>query len=1431
MSFASPGVLSLLSLIPLVVLLHMRRHRSHQVPSTAIWRLVAGEESRSPRPSRLQLSVSLLLQTSLIAVAVLALAEPTFGTAQDSHYVLVLDAGTLASATGASGSVSVLEEAWRAWLSEVSSQRGNPTYSVWWVGPWTRPLAIEHSSVQSLERVLARSEHADAQADWLEASRSLSGYDFSNAYVTVFASDASKARAALEAHNPRSLSVRTYKLPPFQVAVTRIDATLLDARTGRWRVEADAQADGDSALIPARIDFSIRFLPEGASVALPYAERSAPISTTGLSAFATELELPGPGVLEVTVTNEDGIRSDNVQRLKLDPDPRQTVVLVVSKIGPQSPTARLLEAAGRFRVIVSQELDGASDVDLVIVEGSHIQVSDPLDASSILWIGTSPSAPVSQIEAGTTAQILRWDPYHPVSRGTNWPESEGLETASVALHGEVLVHGVNGPLVTVQATSRTRQVAIAFDPLNPKFSQSNTFVTLVVDAVNWLAPAKPSVSACRVGAPCILPWSITVQGFEAVAEGASAWGAPTPNPRADIPSRLDEAWIPTRAGLWSLVSSEGHRYVVPVNVARPSAARRPLREEPESSDAPQATGHSVSLLTALLLLYALLLLADGSIGGRSSEPVWRKRALLLRGPAGGRVRFAALLHVIAVVALGAAGARVPFLSRTLAKSIVVVQDGKQAPQDSRDLGLRGAADVVQLGRFFVPDLRRVVDEAAARVDSALDLELIFLTDQVSYAGEATYSFGPPISAATTVHLVDSVVRAMGTDVIAVDLILESNHFVGDVVGVTGVVHSSAATDAEIAIYLDGQPIETWSAHLPDGWSRFTTSVTSVGLVSRVLTLEVKSDQDQVRTNDHFEKVLAPGISPRVVIFAKDTSDAEPWISALSTQGIRAEARSHRTLSPRPESLSVFDAVVLMDVPAIDLVRPQQDAIEAWVREFGGGVVILGGEHSFGPGGYLETPLDTISPVSARISRDTPAVSMLFIIDRSGSMQQVVDGVSRLDIAKQATLSANELLGEGSEIAVVVFDEEARVLLPFTDSSKHSDILRSLAPLVPGGGTSLYPALILAREVIATASASSRHVVVMTDGLSQPGDFEAAVRALVELDATVSAIAIGAGADIERVRNIARAGGGTAHLTTDFRALPSILAQEAMLLGGDPIIETRVASVLTDEGRQFASGATTSLPDLLGLIETTPKVDATVLIEDDSGRPILAAWRYGSGRVLAFTSQATGSWSSLWTASGDFATLWADWLRWVFQPGFRPGVALQSTLVGDYAQVAVTATADNGMPLSNYELMASLIPAQNALSPDRGAVDSTHLVEVEPGRYVGHLPVPSGDWLIEVVEPAGSFESAQVELVRSHESSLSSLAAGGSPVRDLVQLTGGEVLNGSSDWMPTSRWAWMVTRQWKPWLILSLLSWSFMLIQRYAPSLTRWRSVSLHRRTP
>src|SRR5690606_300652 len=131
----------------------------------------------------------------------------------------------------------------------------------------------------------------------------------------------------------------------------------------------------------------------------------------------------------------------------------------------------------------------------------------------------------------------------------------------------------------------------------------------------------------------------------------------------------------------------------------------------------------------------------------------------------------------------------------------------------------------------------------------------------------------------------------------------------------------------------------------------------------------------------------------------------------------------------------------------------------------------------------------------------------------------------------------------------------------------------------------------------------------------------------------------------------------------------------------------VLPVRTAAGESFVAGVPADLPPLEGFVETTPKAAASVLIEDDRGRPVLGAWRYGAGRVLAFTSHGVGPWTSGWTEADGFADWWSGWLRWVVQPGRATGIEVDVETVNDEVRVDVLATDDTGRPLERLQLSA------------------------------------------------------------------------------------------------------------------------------------------------
>ena len=130
-------------------------------------------------------------------------------------------------------------------------------------------------------------------------------------------------------------------------------------------------------------------------------------------------------------------------------------------------------------------------------------------------------------------------------------------------------------------------------------------------------------------------------------------------------------------------------------------------------------------------------------------------------------------------------------------------------------------------------------------------------------------------------------------------------------------------------------------------------------------------------------------------------------------------------------LAAFDLVVLSDVRASDLSGGQIAALAAYARDLGGGLLLMGGDRSMGPGGYARTPLEEVSPVAFDLRQDRRRASLaeVIAIDYSGSMGAVVGGHTKLELANEAAARSASLLGPGDRLGVAHVDTEVRWTVP------------------------------------------------------------------------------------------------------------------------------------------------------------------------------------------------------------------------------------------------------------------------------------------------------------------------------------------------------------------------------------------------------------------
>ena len=120
----------------------------------------------------------------------------------------------------------------------------------------------------------------------------------------------------------------------------------------------------------------------------------------------------------------------------------------------------------------------------------------------------------------------------------------------------------------------------------------------------------------------------------------------------------------------------------------------------------------------------------------------------------------------------------------------------------------------------------------------------------------------------------------------------------------------------------------------------------------------------------------------------------------------------------------YDAFILADISAECLDDNFLSLLEQTFQHQGKGLLTIGGENSYAPGGYKDTPLETILPVEMdiRSKEENPDLGMILVIDKSGSMSSGSYGITKLELAKEAAIRAAEVLEDRDQLGVIAFDD-------------------------------------------------------------------------------------------------------------------------------------------------------------------------------------------------------------------------------------------------------------------------------------------------------------------------------------------------------------------------------------------------------------------------
>jgi Ca-activated chloride channel homolog len=432
--------------------------------------------------------------------------------------------------------------------------------------------------------------------------------------------------------------------------------------------------------------------------------------------------------------------------------------------------------------------------------------------------------------------------------------------------------------------------------------------------------------------------------------------------------------------------------------------------------------------------------------------------------------------------------------------------------------------------------------------------------------------------------------------------------------------------------------------------------------------------------------------------------------------------------------------------------------------------------------------------------EIPSLAVMLVIDRSGSMAMGMkdnDKINKLEVAKESAHLVVDLLDERNEVGVLSFDTEFVWHVPIQPAKNKQQIHREISAIKAGGGTDGYPAVREGYRALFDRDALLKHVIFLSDGQMTRGDFAGLIRRMVKDKITVSGVAIGSDADVQLMNDVSKWGRGRFYFTEETSTVPRIFTLETQLASKASLIEQPFKAIVTGPHHEAIQDIDwAKAPPLGGYVATSIKGTADQLLMTHQEDPLLAAWRYGLGRSVAFTADAKAKWGILWLRWGSYNKFWAQVVRWTLRANTRS----DTTVSVDRRDGQAVVTVDGIDPKGDF---INFLDGQlGVVNPDKRQ-SVVELEQVAPGRYRGTFGArDEGVYLAGLTtrREQQNFGSQIVGTVVPYAQEYRELGANEGFLREVSELTGGGPLSDAKEAftanrrrsrIPTDLWPWLV----------------------------------------
>jgi len=1101
------------------------------------------------------------------------------------------------------------------------------------------------------------------------------------------------------------------------------------------------------------------------------------------------------GSLVARLEIDDDFATDNQAFLLLHDRPTLRLLYV----GPGNPfLSNLLRFFSDVQVTTTAHWEGKTDggddpYDVIIFD----RVPVPrLSQGNFIFIDTLPPNGVIQRRGKLmNPGVVTITGKHPVTDALNLGELHLQEMTQLSAGPEaaVLARAGTNPLLLALDQGKLRAVVLGFNLLASDLPLRIAFPVLFHNAFEWLQPQRrefPSDSV-QAGTPYILRLPTDAADLELKEpSGRTEQLKIATNPFVftdTLEAGFYDYKVAGRQGRFAanLLDEDESQIAPRVGVA---GERRENKTEVSQASAPAWPLWPSVLAVALTLLVVELFLA------------WRRRLPL----------YPIMVRVGALAALTGALINPKIFSAVDALDVIFSVDlSRSVGQEGREKALavletassfknpNVRTGLLGFGREpqweFLPrrdfptadfgarlnreesDLQAALQAAAAQLGEGRQGKILLISDGNENHGEAMRAASLLRAQGMQVWTLPVSLAHGRNEVYLSDFVLPQQVDSAEGFTIEGKIESSRAAAARVKLLRDGQLVSEQEIQLKPGTNSlaFRQSLSERG--NHPYELAVESGDDTLAENNLLQGVVQVKGPPRVLLVSAQKESQRFVARALQAQNYAVVESAPDASKLTLEELAAFDLLVLDNVPAFQLSHGKMENIERFVRDMGGGLLVIGGAQSYGAGGYYRTPLERILPVDMRppARLDLPHVALLFVLDKSGSMGAGPEGGTKLDLAKAAALAAADIMNPTDQVGILAFDANWDWALPFRQVGKGEWISEKLAGLQSDGGTDMYKAMVEAARVVGTKQAAIKHVIVLSDGLTDKADFNALVGRMARDGITVSTVSVGSDADVQLMADIAKIGKGRGYVALDPQTVPQIFTTETLLISRDLLIEKNVTPTLVKSGGALKGISPNGIPVLRGYVLTYPKERAELLMKVDQD-PLLVSWRYGLGKVTAFTSDLSGRWGKEWVTWPALPQWTGQLARDALRKFLDGKIHTEFHAEGDAVKVVTDLVTHDGKFINQLSLKAA-IAAANHPSQEQT------FRQTAPGRYEStFLPAQRGLHFLTLFAEdkpgAAPLQIATVPYVAPYPREYRELKPNLSLLSRLAEATGGEMLD-------------------------------------------------------